>query len=101
LPLRWRTTIERFHPPHLFIDSQARGPYRAWWHEHRFRAEGRHTIMEDRVYYVLPFGWLGSLVHRWFVVGALRRIFGFRGDAVRLRFGVASAPLARDKRGAA
>lgn len=101
LPLRWRTTIERFRPPHLFIDSQARGPYRAWWHEHRFRTEGRHTIMEDRVYYALPFGWLGRLVHRWFVVGALRRIFGFRSDAVRLRFGVASAPLAPAKRGAA
>ncbi len=101
LPLRWRTTIERFRPPHLFIDSQTRGPYRSWWHEHRFRAEGRHTLMEDRVYYALPFGFLGRLVHRWFVVRALQRIFGFRSDAVRLRFGVASAPVAPAKRGAA
>ncbi len=57
--------------------------------------------MEDRAYYALRFGWLGRLVHRWSVVGALRRIFGFRGDAVRLRFGVASAPLAPRRRGAA
>ena len=87
LPLRWRTTIERFRPASLFIDSQERGPYRSWWHEHRFRADGRQTVMEDRVYYALPFGWLGRVAHRFFVSRTLRAIFGFRGHAVRLRFG--------------
>ena len=44
--------------------------------------------MEDRVYYALPFGWLGRLAHRLFVSRTLRAIFGYRGHAVRLRFGV-------------
>jgi ligand-binding SRPBCC domain-containing protein len=64
------------------------GPYRSWWHEHVFRADGRSTVMEDHVYYALGFGWVGRLVHRLFVASALRRIFAYRGGAVRLRFGL-------------
>jgi ligand-binding SRPBCC domain-containing protein len=94
LPLRWRTTIESFRPATLFIDSQERGPYRAWWHEHRFQADGERTVMEDRVYYALPFGWLGRLVHRYFVSKTLVSIFQFRAHAVRLRFGAAACSRA-------
>jgi uncharacterized protein (TIGR01777 family) len=99
-PLRWRTTIERFRATTLFVDSQERGPYRSWWHEHHFRSDGDHTVMEDRVHYALPFGWLGGLVHRLFVARTLRSIFRFRAHAVRLRFGHAGAKP-WDARGAA
>ena len=87
LPLSWSTRIEDWQPGRRFIDVQLRGPYRAWWHEHIFRPEGGRTVMEDRVFYSLPLGILGRLVHRLFVAPSLRRIFGFRRDAVRLRFG--------------
>ncbi len=100
LPLRWQTTIERFSPSSLFIDSQARGPYSSWWHEHRFRAEGDHTVMEDRVYYALPFGWLGRIAHAAIVSRTLRAIFGFRAHAVRLRFGSVPELTADGPRGA-
>lgn len=87
LSLRWRTRIERHEPPSRFVDAQERGPYRSWWHEHVFRADGRRTVMEDHVYYALGFGWIGRIVHRLFVASALRRIFAYRGAAMRLRFG--------------
>jgi uncharacterized protein len=95
VPLRWRTRIEHWDPEHCFVDSQERGPYRAWWHEHRFAPQGDRTLMEDRVYYAPPFGWLGRVANRLFVSPMLRAIFGFRGDAIRLRFGVAEAPPKR------
>ena len=91
VPLKWRTRIEDWEPGRRFIDSQLRGPYRAWWHEHVFEAEGGRTVMEDRVFYALPLGLLGRVVHRLFVAPALRRIFGYRRDAIRLRFGGAAA----------
>lgn len=85
--LRWRSRIASWQPGHRFVDLQERGPYRAWWHEHSFREEGGRTVMEDRVCYAPPLGLLGRLVNRIFIAPALRRIFQYRGDVIRLRFG--------------
>lgn len=85
-PIRWRTRITRFEPGRRFVDVQERGPYRFWWHEHSFRADGDRTIMEDRVLYAPPLGILGRLVHPFVIAPALRRIFAYRGDVIRARF---------------
>ncbi len=86
IPLHWRTNIEAWQPERLFIDSQERGPYRCWWHEHYFQADGAATMMEDRVYFAPPFGMLGALASHIVVRPALRRIFRFRAQAMKLRF---------------
>jgi len=87
IPIRWRTRIAEWEPPHCFIDLQESGPYRCWWHKHTFSDQGNRTIMEDHVYYAPPFGALGRLANRWFIVPTLRQIFGYRSDVIRLRFG--------------
>ena len=87
MPIRWRTRIAKWEPPHCFIDLQELGPYRCWWHKHTFSAQGSRTVMEDHVYYAPPFGALGRLANRWFIVPKLRQIFGYRRDVIRLRFG--------------
>jgi ligand-binding SRPBCC domain-containing protein len=86
-PITWRTRIERLVPGSAFIDSQERGPYASWWHEHRFRAVGDRTVMEDCVYYAPPLGILGRLANRLFIAAQLRAIFAYRSDVIRLRFG--------------
>jgi hypothetical protein len=86
LPLRWRTRIEEWQPPLLFADSQESGPYKCWWHEHHFQADGNCTIMEDRVYYALPVGAAEAVTNSWLVAPALRKIFAYRSQAMRLRF---------------
>jgi uncharacterized protein (TIGR01777 family) len=88
LPVRWRTLITRWEPERRFVDLQESGPYRLWWHEHTFRAEGNRTLMEDRVCYSPPLGILGRLAHRLFIGPTLKKIFKYRGDVIRLRFGV-------------
>lgn len=86
VPVRWKTRIERFDPPHTFVDVQLSGPYRLWRHMHVFEPDGRGgTIMRDRVHYALPFGPLGALAHGLFVKRDLRRIFDFRQRAVAAR----------------
>ena len=94
LPLRWRTRFLAWEPGIRFIDLQERGPYRLWHHEHRFIAEGDRTRMEDTVYYALPLGLIGRLVHRLFVAGQLRRVFAYRAAAISLRF---NTPPAQDR----
>lgn len=91
VPLRWRSRIEVWEPGARFVDSQLEGPYRAWWHEHRFARAGEHTLMEDRVWYAAPLGPLGALAQRWLIAGRLSAIFGYRARAVRWRFGADSA----------
>ena len=86
LPIHWRTRIEAWQPQRFFADAQERGPYRAWWHEHHFSADGRVTEMEDRVYYAPPIGPLGMVANTFIVAPELEKIFAFRRQAIRLRF---------------
>jgi hypothetical protein len=87
LPISWRSRIVNWRPGGGFVDLQEAGPYRSWWHEHAFRADGASTVMEDRVCYTPPLGLLGRLANRLFIVPTLRRIFRYRADVIRLRFG--------------
>lgn len=80
LPVRWRTGIPAWDPPHRFVDTQVRGPYSRWIHEHRFTGLGEQTLVEDRVAYSVPGG---RLVHELFVRRDLARIFAYR--AARLK----------------
>ncbi len=88
LPVRWRTRITAWEPGRRFADLQEKGPYRFWWHEHTFQADGRRTVMEDRVYYTPPLGLVGRLANHLFIRSTLTKIFQYRGDVIRLRFGV-------------
>jgi uncharacterized protein len=87
VPMTWRSRIVNWMPGSGFSDFQEGGPYRSWWHEHSFRASGTSTVMEDRVCYAPPLGALGRLANRLFIVPTLRRIFRYRADVIRLRFG--------------
>jgi ligand-binding SRPBCC domain-containing protein len=89
LPLRWRSEITLWDPPHRFVDEQRRGPYRRWRHTHAFEARGEGTLVADRVEYAL---WGGALVNRLLVAPDLRRIFRYRHTALRELFGGAEAP---------
>jgi len=81
-PLRWRTEITRWNPPHDFEDTQVRGPYAKWVHRHTFTPAGVETLMEDEVRYRLPFGLVGRLA-QFVVRRQLRRIFAYREQVVR------------------
>jgi ligand-binding SRPBCC domain-containing protein len=85
VPIRWRTTIAVWDPPHRFVDVQLSGPYRIWHHTHDFEPApdgSGGTLMRDTVRYALPFGPLGELAHRLLVKRDLQRIFDYRESAV-------------------
>lgn len=89
VPVRWRTRIEAWDPPHRFVDVQVRGPYSLWEHTHTFEEDGPGaTIIRDRVRYSIPFGPLGELADRLLVQQDLKQIFDYRRDAVARELGV-------------
>ena len=87
IPLRWRTLIESFDPPHSFVDTQLRGPYAHWHHTHTFHEVSGGTELGDRVEYALPLGPLGKIAHALFVKRQLRTIFDYRAQVMRELFG--------------
>lgn len=95
IPVRWRSEITKWEPPHLFIDEQSRGPYRLWIHEHRFKGAEGVTLAEDFVKYAVPGGLVAD---RLFVRRDLRRIFRFRREKLQAIFG--SVPRADIPHGA-
>ncbi len=86
VPMSWRSLIDRWVPQEAFVDTQLKGPYSYWYHEHSFEARGQKTIMRDTVDYRLPLGPLGRVAHYFFVSSKLRDIFSYREYFARTRF---------------
>jgi ligand-binding SRPBCC domain-containing protein len=82
IPFRWLTEIDRWNPPHEFVDVQVKGPYRLWRHTHTFSPLHAGTSIVDMVEYALPFGLLGRLIHRLRVARDLSRIFDYRRQRI-------------------
>jgi len=82
IPLHWRTVIRAWNLPHRFVDLQASGPYRLWYHTHTFEAHGDRTRMVDVVRYALPFGILGRIVHALKVRSDVQEIFDYRRQSI-------------------
>jgi uncharacterized protein (TIGR01777 family) len=94
VPLGWQTRIESWQPPHRFVDTQARGPYKLWHHTHDFEPLAGGTLMRDTVRYQLPVGWLGTAAGGAAVAAAVERIFAYRAQAIDQRFGQAATAAA-------
>lgn len=87
--LRWLTEIRHLREGRSFVDEQRLGPYRLWYHEHRFEPVSGGVRMTDRVTYEIGWGPLGWLAERLWVRRELERIFDYRARKVAERFGAA------------
>jgi uncharacterized protein (TIGR01777 family) len=68
-----------YEPPRAFVDSQERGPFGYWRHEHRFDASsGEACRLTDAIRYRLPMHALTSPVAGWFVRRKLEAMFRYR-----------------------
>jgi ligand-binding SRPBCC domain-containing protein len=85
--VRWRSEITRWEPPCQFVDEQIRGPYRLWIHAHKFESQNGGTLVCDDLRYAVPLDWL---VHKMIVRRDVERIFAYRAECLRKRFGSAS-----------
>ena len=83
VPVRWRTHISAWQPPHRFVDEQIRGPYRQWIHEHTFEPRDGGTLARDMVRYAVPFDFLAN---RWLVRPDVKKIFAYRTQELSNRF---------------
>ena len=88
IPLGWQSLISVWEPPFRFVDEQVHGPYRRWYHEHRFETVAGGTVCYDTVDYAV-YG--GALIERWLVRPDLLKIFAYRREQLEQRFGTANS----------
>ncbi|MCJ7680716.1 MAG: SRPBCC family protein [Candidatus Aminicenantes bacterium] len=78
VPIRWRSKITEWNPPHSFTDEQISGPYMAWKHHHFFNKTEGGTEVKDHVRYAVP-GFVFEPIIQWvFVKNHLDKIFAYR-----------------------
>lgn len=79
----WQTEISEWNPPYSFVDSQLKGPYKIWIHQHSFVDKETYTEMYDTVEFLSP-GWiLEPLINRFFVEKRVKEIFDFRESRLK------------------
>ena len=83
LPQRWVAVHRGLVPGRQFEDEQVEGPFASWRHTHRIEPDGAEALLEDRIEYALPGGWLGDLLGRAHAEASLRRIFAYRHAVTR------------------
>ena len=84
VPIRWRSLISEWHPPHFFVDTQVAGPYALWRHEHRLAETPGGVMAADRVVYRTRGGRLVHAIAAPALANRdLRRIFEYRLWALR------------------
>lgn len=87
----WLTEIAHVREPEYFVDEQRIGPYRYWYHEHRFESVAGGTRMIDNVSYVIGFGLLGDLLNTIWIGARLKGIFDFRAQKIKDIFPMGAA----------
>ena len=76
----WVAEIKHIKEMHSFVDEQRLGPYTFWYHYHQIDAEKGRIKLTDRVYYEVPYGIFGKIIHFFFIRKTLKRIFDYRKE---------------------
>lgn len=87
IPFDWKTEITEWEPPFYFTDTQIKGPYKMWVHQHRFEDQNGRTKMTDIVNYLSPGGFFEFIPHNLIVKNKVEYIFDYRGKILAEIFG--------------
>jgi hypothetical protein len=92
--MRWVALHQEYEAGRSFSDLQVYGPFAYWKHTHTFEPDGPAAcILEDKVEYALPFGFLGRRIGGNFVRRKIEEMFEYRHAATaRLIAGERSSP---------
>jgi ligand-binding SRPBCC domain-containing protein len=79
LRVRWIALHIAHEHNRYFIDTQIKGPFRTWLHQHRFEAvEGGGMLLTDHIEFTLPLHPLSDWVAAWAVRRQLEEMFRYR-----------------------
>lgn len=80
VPFTMTSAITAHDRPRRFVDEQVSGPFRRWWHEHRFEGTDEGTRMTDVVEFESPAGLIGRVVNALVLTRYMRRLLDQRNS---------------------
>ncbi len=75
--------ITEFERPNLFVDEMVKGAFKGFRHEHHFKNFNGGTLMTDFFDYESPFGILGKLVDKSFLLKYMTNLLEERNRIVK------------------
>ena len=87
IPMAWLSEVSHCDEPKRFIYQQRVGPFKFWSHEVCLTEEQGGILLEDIMFYAMPWGWLGQIINSILISGKLERIFDTRRDYLQRRWG--------------
>lgn len=92
IPMAWLSEVSHCDELKRFVYHQRVGPFKFCSHEVCLTETERGIVLEDIMFYAMPLGWLGELVHRLLIAAKLERIFDTRRDYLHAKYNVERAP---------
>lgn len=86
-PMSWLSEISHCDDSNYFVYEQRVGPFKFWSHEVRLTEIDRAVVVEDIVFYCMPFGVMGRFFHKFLIADKLAAIFATRKDYLDKRWG--------------
>jgi ligand-binding SRPBCC domain-containing protein len=67
------TVISQFDPPAFFQDTMARGRFKRYQHDHYFYEMDERTVVNDKIRFTMPLGFVGRIVAKLVMVPYLSK----------------------------
>lgn len=83
LPQMHETVITKYEQPDFFQDSMERGRFKRFQHDHFFVEVGGRTLLNDKVRFSLPFGWLTRPLGQFLVMPYISRLLRQRLELIK------------------
>jgi ligand-binding SRPBCC domain-containing protein len=80
---RLKIKVTKLQAPEYFTDEQEEGDFRMMKHEHFFKSIQNGTIMIDQFHFETPYGWLGSVVNRFYLEGHMTELLKERNATIK------------------
>lgn len=87
VPMTWVSEISHYQQHKRFVYDQRAGPFKFLTHEVCLSEEQGAVIVEDILFYAMPFGLFGRLMHRLLIESRLKQIFDRRRDYLQQHWG--------------
>lgn len=73
MPQMHESLITQYERPNFFQDSMGRGRFKRYQHDHYFYVMDERTVLNDKIRFTMPLGFLGQLVGQFVIVPYLSR----------------------------